>query len=377
MWRDKIIDTLMNIMKIFPIKKNRCLLYSSYGTTYGCNPKYISKKLVENYKELEVVWVLNNPEKYSIEGVKIVKNMSLNYFYNLATSKVIVTNFRTPRNFKKRKNQKYIQTWHSSLRLKQIEKDAENSLPKEYLVQSKEDSEKIDYLLSGCKYSTNIFKRAFWYEGEILEVGTPRNDFIFNMDEKKRLEIKKELGLKESDKVLLYAPTFRKKNSLDIYNMDYKELLKSLEKRFSGEWKILMRLHPHLINLSSQIENSNVLDVTKYDDIQELLGITDVLISDYSSLMFDFSITKKPCFLYVPDLEEYTLQDRKLYFKIEDLPFITALNNCELNEKISKFSYDKYEDELKEFLKKIGSFEDGNASKKVAKLIKEICEGKK
>lgn len=377
MWKDKIMDILMNIMKIFPIKRNRCLLYSSYGTNYGCNPKYISKKLVENYKELEVVWVLNNPENYSIAGVKIIKNMSLNYFYNLATSKVIVTNFRTPRNFKKRKNQKYIQTWHSSLRLKQIEKDAENSLPKEYLIQSKEDSKKIDYLLSGCKYSTDIFKRAFWYEGEILEVGTPRNDFIFNMDEKNRLEIKKELGLKESDKVLLYAPTFRKNNNLDVYNIEYKKLLKSLEKRFNGEWKILMRLHPHLINISSQMENSNILDVTKYDDIQELLGITDILISDYSSLIFDFSITKKPCFLYVPDLKKYTLQERKLYFKIEDLPFITSLNNRELNDNISKFSYGKYEKGLKKFLKKIGSFEDGNASKKVAKLIKEICEEKK
>ena len=108
--------------------------------------------------------------------------MSLKYFYELCTAKVIITNFRTTNIFKKRKNQYYIQTWHSSLRLKQIEKDAEDSLPESYIEMAKEDSKKCDLLLSGCRYSTDIFKRAFWYDGEIFEYGTPRNDLLINSD---------------------------------------------------------------------------------------------------------------------------------------------------------------------------------------------------
>ncbi|MGL5903560.1 MAG: CDP-glycerol glycerophosphotransferase family protein [Cetobacterium sp.] len=375
MIKDILKSSIVELMKLFPIKRNRCMFYSSYGANYGCNPKYISKYLKETNSNLELVWVLNSPEKYTLEGIKVVKNMSLVYFYNLATSKVIVTNFRTALDFKKRKNQKYIQTWHSSLRLKQIEKDAEKSLPKEYLLQAKEDSEKIDYLLSGCKKSTEIFKRAFWYDGVILESGTPRNDFLFNITEKEKQQIKNSLGVKEDEKVLLYAPTFRKANSLDVYNLNYAELLDSLKIRFGGKWKILLRLHPHLINLSSNIKDENILDVTKYDDIQELLGVSDFLISDYSSLMFDFSITKKPCILYTPDLYEYTSSDRGLYFDIHKLPFESVLNNEALNKAILEFDDSYYRDNLEQFLEGVGSYEDGKASERVADLIQNICKG--
>ncbi len=375
MLKNILKSSIVELMKLFPIKRNRCMFYSSYGANYGCNPKYISKYLKESNSNLELIWVLNSPEKYNLEGIKVVKNMSLSYFYNLVTSKVIVTNFRTALDFKKRKNQKYIQTWHSSLRLKQIEKDAENSLPKDYILQAKEDSKKIDYLLSGCKKSTEIFKRAFWYDGVILESGTPRNDFLFNITEKEREEIKNKLGVKENEKVLLYAPTFRKGNSLDVYNLNYAELLESLKIRFGGNWKILLRLHPHLINLSSNIKDENILDVTKYDDIQELLGVSDFLISDYSSLMFDFSITKKSCILYTPDLYEYTSNDRGLYFDIEKLPFEAVLNNEALNEAILGFDEDDYRDRLDQFLEGVGSYEDGKASERVADLIQNICKG--
>ncbi|MGL5933453.1 MAG: CDP-glycerol glycerophosphotransferase family protein [Cetobacterium sp.] len=375
MIKDILKSSIVELMKLFPIKRNRCIFYSSYGANYGCNPKYISKYLKETNSNLELVWVLNSPEKYSLEGIKVVKNMSLVYFYNLATSKVIVTNFRTALDFKKRKNQKYIQTWHSSLRLKQIEKDAEKSLPKEYLLQAKEDSEKIDYLLSGCKKSTEIFKRAFLYDGVILESGTPRNDFLFNITEKEKQQIKNSLGVKEDEKVLLYAPTFRKGNSLDVYNLNYAELLDSLKIRFGGKWKILLRLHPHLINLSSNIKDENIIDVTKYDDIQELLGVSDFLISDYSSLMFDFSITKKPCILYTPDLYEYTSSDRGLYFDIHKLPFESVLNNEALNKAILEFDDSYYRDNLEQFLEGVGSYEDGKASERVADLIQNICKG--
>ncbi|MGL5752407.1 MAG: bifunctional glycosyltransferase/CDP-glycerol:glycerophosphate glycerophosphotransferase, partial [Paraclostridium sp.] len=170
--------TITHIFNLFPIKKNKIFLFSYYGSQYGCSPKYISEYIVKNYPKdkFDVVWAFNDiSSKEHIEDIRKVRIMSLKYFYELSTSKIIITNFRTTNTFIKRKNQYYIQTWHSSLRLKQIEKDAENSLPKNYAEMAKEDSKKCDLLLSGCKYSTDIFKRAYWYNGEIFEHGTPRN----------------------------------------------------------------------------------------------------------------------------------------------------------------------------------------------------------
>ncbi|MCL6572223.1 MAG: CDP-glycerol glycerophosphotransferase family protein [Bacillus sp. (in: Bacteria)] len=356
-------------------------MFSYYGSQYGCNPKYITEYILSHYSQdkFDIVWAFNDPEsKKTITGFRKVKTMSLKYFYELWTSKIIITNFRTTDLFVKRKNQYYIQTWHSSLRLKQIEKDAEVTLPKQYVEMAKKDSQKCDLLLSGCKFSTTIFKRAFWFEGEILEYGTPRNDIFFKDHSVKRQKIFTELTIPTNYKIILYAPTFRKDKNLDVYKLNYDEILGSLEKKFGSKWIFLVKLHPHMISETNQfVYGDNVLDVTSYDDIQELLNITDVLISDYSSLMFDFAITKRPCFLYVPDLDEYIKNERNLYFDVLELPFISATSKIDLLEKINEFSYDEYNDRLREFLTGIETFEDGNASQKLLDHINEVCFGKK
>lgn len=372
-----IAITIINMFNCLPIKNNKIFLFSYYGSQYGCNPKYISEYIVKNYPsdKFDIVWAFNDrASKEHIQGVRKVKIMTLKYFYELCTSKVIITNFRTVDMFKKRKNQYYIQTWHSSLRLKQIEKDAENSLPEHYIKMAKEDSKKCDLLLSGCKYSTDIFKRAFWYDGEIFEHGTPRNDLLVKAAEQYKSNIKRKLNISNDTKLVLYAPTFRKNDDLEVYNLDYKEVLNSLKLKFGGEWRFCVKLHPHLISKSEQLNyGDDVIDLTKYDDIQELLAISDVLISDYSSLMFDFGLTKRPCFLYVPDLEEYTNQDRKLYFDIEQLPFINTKSSINLVEKIRDFDKEIYNKELDRFLDSIGSFEHGDACKKLVDRISSVC----
>jgi CDP-glycerol glycerophosphotransferase len=151
-----------------------------------------------------------------------------------------------------------------------------------------------------------------------------------------------------------------------------------LEIKYGGQWIFLVKLHPHLISKSNQLVYGNdVRDVTSYNDIQELLSISDVLISDYSSLMFDFSLTKRPCFLYVPDLIEYTSNDRNLYFDINDLPFIIATSNNQLVNKIENFKYEDYQQKLMLFEEKIGSFENGVASKNLMEKIDKVCFKKK
>lgn len=375
--KNKMQNLIVDFFNIFPIKKNKIFIFSYYGNQYGDSPKYISEYLVKNYprNKFDIVWQFNDLESHKdIDGIRVVKTMTLRCLYEMCTSKVILTNYRTTDLFKKRKGQYYIQTWHSSLRLKQIEKDAENSLPKEYIEMAKEDSKKCDLLLSGCEYSTKIFKRAFWYEGEIFEKGTPRSDMLLKNNNEISKKVKKKLGINENRKLILYAPTFRKDDSLEVYNVDYKNVIEAVKKKYGGQWSFLVRLHPHLVSKSKElIYGDNVIDVTKYDDIQELLVPSDILISDYSSLMFDFALTERPCFLYVPDLKEYIKNDRKLYFNIKELPFINSSSNDELIDSINNFDDEIYKSKLKDFYNKVGNFEDGKACENLAKKIEAVC----
>lgn len=367
----------IHIFNQFPIKSNKIFLYSYYGSQYGCNPKYITEYVLENYPPhtFDIVWALNHIQSTNeLENVRWVKNMSLKYFYELCTSKVIITNYRTTDLFVKRQDQYYIQTWHSSLRLKQIEKDAENTLPAHYVDMAKQDSLKCDLLLSGCQYSTDIFKRSFWYTGEIFEHGTPRNDLFFQMNTEKQESILKKLSISLETRILLYAPTFRSGNNTTAYHIDYEKLINTLQTKFGGDWVILIRLHPHLLAYANQMSfGENIVNVTAFDDVQELMLISDILISDYSSLIFDYSITGKPCFLYIPDVQEYTKSERKLYFEIDQLPFISVTTNEELFEEIRQFNAEEYTRKLHEFSLEIGSYEQGRASEYLLKRIVDVC----
>ncbi len=374
--KNLIIKLFYFLFRILPIKRTNILFIGYYGSQYGCSPKYLSQYFSKNDKNIKITWAFTQPQKYNIENIIPIRYYSLRYFYELATSKVIITNYRLPEYFKKRNNQLYIQTWHSSLRLKMIENDAVNTLPESYVKMAKYDSSQIDLLLSGCKFSSEIFKRAFWYNGEIFECGTPRCDILFDQNENNIKTIKNKIGLKSDDKILLYAPTFRKGNNLSAYDIDFKRVLNELNQQ--SNWKVLIRLHPHLQEYSADLvkNNDSIIDVTKHDDIQELLLISDLLISDYSSIVFDFAITKKPCILYASDLDEYLKKDRNLYFNINDLPFPICRNNNELIETIKSFDLEKYIKDLNLFDLKIGSFEDGNASKRVYEKVIKIINQK-
>jgi CDP-glycerol glycerophosphotransferase len=360
-----------------PIKHNKIFLFSYYGSQYGCNPKYITEYIVHNLPkgQFDVVWAFHDLElKAHLQHIRKVKTMSLRYFYELCTSKVIITNYRTTEFFVKRKNQYYIQTWHSSLRLKQIEKDAASALPKSYIEMAKKDSLKCDLLLSGCKFSTEIFRRAFWYNGEIFEHGSPRNDMLVKRDKQKHVEIRKNLQIPDGKKILLYAPTFRKDGSIEIYQLDFKKIRRVLQQKFGGEWVVLVKLHPHLVHQSKHLLlGDEVFDVTNYDDIQELLFVADVLISDYSSLIFDYAITQRPCFLYVPDLHTFIQKERNLYFAIEELPFISAWSQEDLQKKIEAFQPFDYRKNVNSFLERIGSYDHGEACRKVTDRLLHVC----
>ena len=364
---------LIKIYSALPLKRNKIILWSNGFRSYGCNPKYITEYLLENYpNQLDIVWVISSivdvPESIP-QNVRVVRYFSRAYLYELHTAGFVICNARTDDTYfwEKRKGQVYIQTWHSSLRLKTIEKDAEKTLSERYIQAAKSDSKKIDYIISGCAFSSRIFKDAFWYDGKILECGTPRIDYLLKEANKK--EIFKKTDFSEEYRYILYAPTFRTDDAYQ-YNVDFEKLVGACEERFGGKWKVLYRLHPNLLfKMKEQTLPSVCIDVCKYSDMQELIVISDFMITDYSSCMFDMMYMKKPCLLYMPDFDEYTERERALYFDIKELPFLKAYTEDEVFDAVKNFDSVKYEHHIESFLETIGCFENGTACRSIAELI--------
>ncbi len=368
------------LFRALPIQKNKIICWSNNLKSYGCSPKYITEYLAHNFPhKYDIVWVFNEeteiPDNLP-QGVRAVRYFSIDYLRELHTAKIIITNARIggALMFHKRRGQFYIQTWHSSLRLKKIEGDA--ALPESYISNAKKDSANIDLLISGCDFSTEIFNNSFWYNGEILKSGTPRCDMFFEGEGENCSAVREFYDIPSDKRLALYAPTFRKGYEQNDLGLDYASLKLSLEKRFGGEYYILYRFHPNVI-CGDDAENKPewLKNTTKYHDMQQLLAVSDILVTDYSSCMFDAAVANKPCFLYVPDLEDYMNNERGLYFDINELPFVIAETNDGLMDKIKKFDSEQYSNGVKAFLREVGSYEDGRASERIAEIIERKCFG--
>lgn len=354
------------------IHTNRVLCWSYGGKKYSCNPYYITKYLLEMHPgEFDIYWYFESSVDISSlpKSVKIVRKWTWKYLWIVNTSKFLITNSRISlfdNCWVKKKGQKYIMTWHSSMGIKRIEKDAEQDLNKGYIRNAKYDSKICDLILSGCRFRTNVIKRAFWYNGEILEQGTPRNDMLFNDKNstyKLRNDIYEKYFVPKEKYVILYAPTFRKDLAIDHYRLSWKDIVESLELKFKKKYVVFLRLHPNMLNsnidISCLMNYPDMRDVTLYHDMQELLAISDILITDYSSSIFDFSLLLRPCFIYASDYESY---DRGTYLQMDRLPYPFAMNERDLIDNIRQFSMDKYISSLRNFQNNIiGSYEKGVA----------------
>lgn len=362
----------MCLFRLLPIRKNRILFMSYYGKHTNCNPFAIYERIKENNLPFECVWVDNDRKV----GDKSVKYNSIAFYYYIRTSHFLIFNARPNFDIKKRKSQRYIQTWHSSLGFKMIEKDAEETLHKSYVRKAKKDSEYIDLLISGCRFRTECFRRNFWYNGEIAEIGTPRNDVLFSKNKTLIAQkTKKELGIKDDTKVVLYAPTFRNSDDLSyVTSLDANMLLNELRNKFSGNWVLVYRLHPN-VSFNNDFPRGTI-DASKYKDMQALLLMSDILLTDFSSVMFDFMLLDRPCFLYTPDYDRYKKNERNTYFAISELPFAMSLTNDELCRTIQRFDENEYQTKISEFQQAIGSFENGTACQRIVDIMMRWSEQK-
>lgn len=368
------ITLLYYFFRVFSIKCNKVVITNYYGKGFGDNGKAIAIELYNQEPNIDIVWLVNNYDCNMPAWIRQVKYGSIKSIYENVTAKFWIDNARKRSFVRKRKKQYYIQTWHGCLALKRVEKDVEQVLYKEYgayVKMAKNDSKMANLFLSNSTYCTEMYRRAFWYDGEILECGTPRCDQLFTKNLKSK-PIHDYFQLNPNVKILLYAPTFRN-NHQNCYDIDFESLYRLLCKKFEEEIKIIVRMHPNISSLDYGFKfNDYILNGTEYPDMYELLSECDMMINDYSSSMFEFSFLKKPIWLYATDIKEYK-QNRGFYFDLEELPFPIAKNNEELLKNIEEYDYTKYVDKLNVFLGRLGIKEKGIASKiVVAKILKKI-----
>lgn len=366
---------LNRLFSLFPVKNNKIVFSNFQGNGYGCDPKYICEELRRRNLGLDLVWLVSDPSKGKKfwdlpDDVRMVKFGSKRACYELSTSHIWVFNSKGFEKPEKKKGQFYVQTWHSSLALKAGECDASDTLPPGYIEAARQDAAMTDLMYSNNDFRYELYKNRFWYHGPVIKSGVPRLSVLFSTPDSVYRKVREYFSLPLNAKTVLYAPTFRKDMRTDIYLFDYLRCLECLSRLYGAPFVFLLRLHPNVSALPLVCDfGEKIKNATYYPDVEELLAVCDVLITDYSACMFDAAFAGKPVFLYTPDLQSYISGDRRLYFSPFELPFTLSSNSEELCRSISGFSSSQYREDCLAFFKKIGLKEDGTGDKQVADIL--------
>lgn len=366
------------VFKLAPIKRNKVVFSSYYGRSYSDNPKAVADALLSSGEELELVWLLKNQADAASlpPGIKAASySAPVSRAWHLMTAKVWVDNCRKGERCK-RPGQYYMQTWHG-FALKRIEKDAADALEPGYVQSCIRDSEDCDLMVSGSAFMSKLYRESFWYSGEVAEFGSPRNDVFFRDNAVMEGEVRGFWNLPEERRLALYAPTFRSDHSTDCYDLDAAALARACEDRFGGRWSVLIRLHPNIAAKSAGLfpyDGDRIIDATAYPDMAELLLACDLLITDYSSSMFDYALSGKPCFRFAPDIEAYR-QDRGFYFPLDSLPFPMAESSEGLCHMIGEYDEKAGLESWEAFAREEGFCEDGHAAERCARWILDKVKG--
>lgn len=361
------------------IKKNRVVFESFLGKGYSDSPKYIFEYLNQNMPgKYQCIWILNKEEKLPYPA-KCIRRYSFRYFYYIATAKYFVFNGRQSRDHIKREGSVFLETWHGTPLKKLVfdMHDVTASAPlykRDVYLQSRD----WDYLLAPNDFSSQIFRRCFRYEGEMLETGYPRNDILYleEREKKSRAEkIREKIGLPNCKKVILYAPTWRDDEfySAGKHRFDLKLDLGKMHSELGEEYIFLIRTHYFV---SDRMERNQyegfVYNVSDYDDIAELYLIADILITDYSSVFFDYANLRRPMLFFTYDLEKYRDILRGFYIDLEEeLPGPMLFSTDEIIDAIRDLPQIRaeYREKYRLFCEKYCGWEDGNASQRVVEAV--------
>lgn len=376
----KTLRFLFYLAGKLPVQKNTIIFESFLGKQYSDNPKAIYKYIRAHYPDYMLYWSVDkkHQDKFQYEEINYLTRFSFRWMYAMATAKYWIVNSRLPLWIPKPKHTIYIQTWHGTP-LKKLGVDIDEvhmpgTSTSSYRSNFLMEASKWDYLISPNAYSTAIFKKAFGFNKTIIESGYPRND-ILTTGRQKADSIKKELGIAAHKKVILYAPTWRDNEyyGTGTYKFDVKLNLDQMQERFGEEYVIILRMH-YLVaeNLNIDAYQGFVYDYSTYHDIADLYLISDLLITDYSSVFFDYAILRRPIIFYVYDIDVYRDHLRGFYFDFEkSAPGPLTKTTDEVIDEIEQIEREGFTPSTvyEAFYKRFCYLEDGNASERVVDRI--------
>ncbi len=371
----RLLKIVQGALFWLPVKKNRVMVYIHDRKGFTCNPKYIVKKLKEKYGEkIEIIWTTMHPEtcqEIKELGVSVIKSNTKEQFTKYLRTRFFITNDAFPAWAMHRPNQKWMNTWHAGMNYKHIGYDylaPQSSIAaKLYRIKNRQP----DFFLSGSEFFTKDTSVSFRLDEKVfVPTGLPRNDVFFEDCSSVDAKVRATYDIAKDTHLAIFAPTFRRGMKSDTYGMDFDSIRGALETRFGGKWEILFRNHNFV---KGKKKYAGAIDVSSYHDMQELMCAADVLISDYSSCLYDFCLSKKPAFVYATDLDNYMYNDRSFAYDFSKWPYPVATSNDELVERILNFNESEYKTKVDEHLTDAVAYDKGNASEQVADLIAEYC----
>lgn len=347
---------------------------------YNCNPRYIFEEIERQGLDYEIVWLVDGDVKQAgyPEHIKVVRYNSIRAFKEVYSSKILLDNgVAFSEFFTKKDGQIHIQTMHGSLGIKRLDNSIKSRMNQgrhgRKVIQQEQSTE---YILTNSQFEEDVFQGTFWKNTEMLRLGHARTDALFgeHADEKKRIRhrLKTEFNVPEDKKIILYGPTHRKGLTDEDLYIDFAKFCEAIKKKFGGDYVFLLRLHYKSRKLEIHPEDERfVYNVTNYPDIQDLMLVADVAITDYSSWIYDFVLTGKPGIIYATDLDKYN-NITGLYYPLEETPFPVCMNNETLIRAIGCFDMAAYQKKVEKFLEEKECVDDGKSAERAVNWIKEL-----
>lgn len=371
---------------LLPVKKKRIVFSSGAGKSYAGNPRAIYEYMAEQGldRKWECIWFYEK-KPYLIPGTcRQVPLKRLKYLYYMATAQVWIFDSRQPQFLRRRKNTIYIQTWHGTplkklaLDMDEVFMSGESGI-EEYKKNFEENVRTWDYLISQNPFSSAIFRRAFAFQGEMLEIGYPRNDVLFHKNTVKDIQLLKEkLGLPTDKKILLYAPTWRDDEFSGANEYRFRPALsfEDMKSALQDEYILIVKYHYLIMDAVDWSPYEGfIYTFDQSRDIAELFLVADVLITDYSSVMFDYSILGRPMYFFAYDLKKYREKLRGFYFDYEhEMPGPISMTTEQLVRDIRGNCMEDYEERYSAFCDKYNSRDDGTACERICGIVRNFVE---
>lgn len=356
----------LRLIGLFVVQDKKMILFvANIGKNFSGSPYAIYDYIRHNskYREYRCIWAFNNPEQFDNESLETVRFDSLKYFITALRAKYWVTDVNIERSLKfKKKNTVYLNTWHG-VTLKTIGNDDVNS--------GRYDYSNIDYLCVSGEHDKRVYRTALNAgEKSFLECGMPRNDSLFTTNESDREKIRNKLGITQGKKVILYAPTWRDSvNHGESFDLHIPADFSYWHEVLGDEYILFFRAHDRTTKLLDIQFNEFIRDYASYEPLNDLLIACDILITDYSSIVFDYSILKKPFICFGYDYEKY-VRERGTYFDAEAVyPGGVLRTQEEVLNKILTLDATREAAKMDELSKKFMEYSHGNAAKICAERL--------